>query len=67
MKVPEKYAAGLISQLLLTGWQRMLEYALLEASVYSMYGLFGLEIVIVVYCRKFPLDILMLVDIYLTK
>ena len=27
----------------------------------------GLEIVIAVYCRKFPLDILRLVDIYLTK
>ena len=26
-----------------------------------------LEIVTMVYCRKFPLDILMLVDIYLTK
>ena len=27
----------------------------------------GLEIVATVYCRKFPLDIPMLVDIYLTK
>ena len=41
VKVPEKYATGLISQLLLTGWQRTLEYALLEASVYRMYGLLG--------------------------
>ena len=41
VKVPEKYATGLISQSLLAGWQKMPEYALLEASVYSTYGLFG--------------------------
>ena len=41
VKVPEKYATGLISWSLLTGWQRMLECTLLEASVYSMFGLFG--------------------------
>ena len=41
VKVPEKYATGLISWSLLTDLQRTLDYALLEASVYSMYGLFG--------------------------
>ena len=41
MNVPEKYATGLISWSLLTGWQRTTEYALLDASVYSMYGLLG--------------------------
>ena len=39
--MPEKYATGLISQSLSTGWQRMLEYALLKASVCSTYGLLG--------------------------
>ena len=41
MNVPEKYATGLISWSLSTSWQRMLEYALLEASVYSTYGVLG--------------------------
>ena len=36
VKVPEKYATGLISLLLLCGWHRTPEYALLEASVYNM-------------------------------
>ena len=41
MNVPEKYATGLISWSLLTGWQKTPEYALLDASVYSTYGLLG--------------------------
>ena len=41
MNVSEKYATGLISWSLSTGWQRTPQYALLDASVYSMYGLLG--------------------------
>ena len=36
VKVPEKYATGLMSLSLLCGWHRTLEYALLEASVYNI-------------------------------
>ena len=41
VNVPEKYATGLISWSLSTGWQRTPEYALLEASLCSAYGLLG--------------------------
>ena len=41
MNVPEKYATGLISWSLLTGWQRTPEYALLDTSSYSTYCLLG--------------------------
>ena len=41
VNVPEKYATGLISWSLSTGWQRMPEYTLLDPSVYSTYGLLG--------------------------
>ena len=67
VNVPEKYATGLISWSLSSSWQKMPKYTLLEASIYSMYGLLGSGIVTMVYCRKFLLNILMLVDIYLTK
>ena len=45
----------------------MPKYALLEASVYSMYGLFGSGNCNNGLLQKFPLDILMLVDTDLTK
>ena len=58
---------GLISWLLSTGWQRMPEYALLEALVYSTYGLLGSGNCNNGLLQKILLYILMLVGIYLSK